>query len=145
MTRTEIVPAAAADLEAVRALLESANLPVADLGSRDQHFLVARDGEAVVGCVALEQYGTVALLRSLAVAPARRGAGLGRALFDAIVIEARRRGIEEAYLLTTTIEPFAARRGFVRVDRASVAPAVRASAEFRTCCPASAVCMARRL
>jgi amino-acid N-acetyltransferase len=141
----EIALATDADVPAVRALLSGLELPVEDLGAPNQRFLVARKGGAVVGCVAVEQYGTAALLRSFAVRPAQQGSGVGRALFEALLAEARRRGVEDAYLLTTTIESFAARRGFARVDRGAVPAAVRASAEFRTCCPATAVCMGRRL
>jgi protein-tyrosine-phosphatase/N-acetylglutamate synthase-like GNAT family acetyltransferase len=136
-----IGPAVPADLEAVRALAGASALPVADLGAPNQVFLVARDGGAVVGCVGLELYGDAALLRSLAVEPARRGTGLGAALHEAAIRAARARGVARLWLLTTTAERFFARRGFVRVDRVSVPAAVAASPEFAALCPASAACM----
>ncbi len=141
MTAAAVGPAAPADLPAVRALAGAAALPVDDLGAPHQVFLVAREAGAVVGCVGLELYGDAALLRSLAVEPARRGTGLGAALHEAAVREARARGVARLWLLTTTAERFFARRGFARVDRASVPAAVAASPEFAALCPASAACM----
>lgn len=138
-------PAAPEDLGAIRALLERLHLPAADVGAANQSFLVARLGDEVVGCVALEEYGDDALLRSLAVAPRLQGTGVGKALHALIGAEAERRAVRAVYLLTTTAEQFFARAGFTRIDRASVPAALGASAEFRSLCPASAVCMVKLL
>jgi amino-acid N-acetyltransferase len=134
-----------ADLRGVRALLASVHLPADDVDFGRQDFCVAALGDEVIGCVALERYGDAALLRSLAVTPAHRGTGLGEALRDSAVEDARRSGIRALYLLTTTAEAFFARAGFTTVDRAVVPPAVAGSPEFRSLCPASAVCMVKRL
>jgi amino-acid N-acetyltransferase len=115
------------------------------VGAPNQRFLVARDGGALLGCVGLELYGEAALLRSLAVAERSRGVGLGAALADAALEDARRRGVRSLYLLTTTAEGFFARRGFERIARDEVPEAVRGSAEFGALCPASAACMARHI
>jgi N-acetylglutamate synthase-like GNAT family acetyltransferase len=129
------------DLGEVRRLLEVAGLPVADVGRSGQEFLVARSGGRLVGCVGAELHGPAALLRSLAVDPARRGEGVGEALLRAVVDLARRRGARDLFALTTTIEPLLARRGFVRVERGEVPADVRRSAEFTTLCPGSSACM----
>ncbi len=136
-----LTPAGPGDLGAVRRLLESSGLPVADVGRPGQEFLVARSGGGLVGCVGVELHGDAALLRSLAVATARRGEGLGDRLLRAIVGHARGRGARDLYALTTTIEPLLARRGFTRIDRSEAPPAVRESAEFATLCPGSSACM----
>jgi uncharacterized membrane protein YbaN (DUF454 family)/N-acetylglutamate synthase-like GNAT family acetyltransferase len=137
--------ATAADLPAIRALLVALGLPTADIGAEGQLFLVARAEGKLVGCVALEPHGEDVLLRSLAVTPERQGSGIGRELHVRAIARARERGFGTVFLLTTTAERFFAREGYGRIDRSAVPAAVRASAEFTALCPATAVCMARRL
>ncbi len=138
-------PAAAAELGPIRALLERVHLPAQDVGSPNQTFLVARSGGELVGCIALERYGDDVLLRSLAVVPRLQGAGVGKALYRRALADAERSGTRALYLLTTTAERFFTRAGFRRIDRSSAPAAIAASLEFRTLCPASAVCMQRVL
>jgi arsenate reductase len=138
-------PATPDDLPAVKALLGSVQLPGEDVGGPHQTFLLARSGATLVGAVGLERRGEDALLRSLAVAPALQGAGIGSALYRLALAEAERQRTRALYLLTTTAEGFFARAGFRRIDRSQVPAEVAASAEFRTLCPASAVCMERVL
>jgi len=133
------------DLPGIRSLLDGARLPSQDVGAPNQRFLVVRDADDLVGCVGLEDYGSVALLRSLAVAPAWQGRGLGKALHEAALGVARERGIAEVFLLTTTAEAFFAHAGYSRADRATAPAPIQSSPEFRALCPASAVCMSRRL
>ncbi len=140
-----IAAASDEDLPAIRALLEAAGLPSSDVGRGKQVFLVARAGGALAGAVGLERHGDAALLRSLVVAPEHRGAGLGGALAARIIAEARRRGLREAFLLTGTAERYCQRLGFERVARAALPPAVGASEQARSLCPASAVAMRMRL
>lgn len=145
MPDVRIDPARPGDVEPIRALLASVQLPAADVGAGNQRFVIARDGGDVVGCAGLERYGRAALLRSLAVTPARQGEGIGQALYERILEEARAVGAEELYLLTTTAERLFARLGFERVAREAVPADVRASAEFASLCPATAVCMRRTI
>lgn len=135
------------DLGALRALLESAGLPAADLTTAHlETFRVAEDGEGrLVGAVGLELAGTAALLRSLVVAPERRGSGLGHELVDAALELARERGVTEVWLLTTTADRFFDGLGWRRVERASAPAGIRATAEFASLCPASSVCRVRSL
>jgi len=88
----QIEPAAARDLESLCALLAAVDLPVEGLSDHLSTALVARDGDDVVGCVALEVYGDMALLRSLAVVPSRQGTGLGRLLTQAALASGDARG-----------------------------------------------------
>ncbi len=138
-------PATAADLGAVRDLLRDAGLPFSDLEEGRQELIVARQGARRVGSVGVEVHGRDGLLRSLAVAPDLRGNGLGGSLHWRALALAAARGVRTLYLLTTTAERFFAARGFDRVSREAVPDALRATAEFASLCPASAVCMRREL
>lgn len=137
-----IRPATASDGPAVRALLERHGLPLDGVPDDLAGFVVA-DGEAGVlaGVAGLERYGDAALLRSVAVDAA--GQGTGAALLARVLADAEAAGVRTVILLTTTAEAYFPRFGFARVDRAAVPDAVRASAEFRGACPASAAVMMR--
>jgi amino-acid N-acetyltransferase len=138
-----IEPALPADETGIRQLLQQADLPHEDFTAHLLHFLVARQGGTIIGAIGFELHGRDALLRSLVVAPDWRGDGLGGALLRRIEEEAQRQGVQHFYLLTTTTEKFFARHWFQRVARESVPPAIAATPEFQSLCPASAVCMAR--
>jgi len=142
---TTLAAAGPDDVPAIAALLRAAALPHEDFAAHLAHFLVARRGGRVVGAVGFERHGRSALLRSLVVAPARRGAGLGGRLVRRLATAARRGGIRRFYLLTTTAERFFSKRGFRRIARARVPAAIAATREFHSLCPASAVCMTRAL
>ncbi|HXW09064.1 MAG TPA: arsenic resistance N-acetyltransferase ArsN2 [Steroidobacteraceae bacterium] len=135
-----------ADFAAIRALLEREGLPNVDLGTGPgAGFWVLRDSGRVIGAIGLETYGRSGLLRSLVVAPEARGTGLGRQLVEAVEDAARSRGLGRLVLLTETAERFFAGRGYTVIDRATAPDEVRASAEFRSLCPASAICMSKTL
>jgi amino-acid N-acetyltransferase len=135
-----IASARVEDLPAIEGLLAEAGLPM-DVALHLANFLVARHQGNIVGCVGMEVRGSDALFRSLAVDPAYRGSGLGRRLYDALTERARGRGLERAYLLTTTIVPLAESWGFKRIGRAEVPPAIQETSQFRGVCCSSAVAM----
>lgn len=87
--------------------------------------------------------GDDALLRSVAVDPAWRGHGVGRALVTRLIADAEGRGTRALYLLTMSAEGYFPKFGFHEVTRDAVPPAVRETAEFRGACPASATVMRR--
>jgi N-acetylglutamate synthase-like GNAT family acetyltransferase/SAM-dependent methyltransferase len=135
-----VMPAQEADIPAIQELLAEAELP-ADVEAHLGNFLVARHQGKAVGCVGMEVRGSDALFRSLAVAPAYRGLGLGRRLYEALEEMAKGRGVERAYLLTNTIASMAETWGFRRLDRAQVPQVIQETSEFRGGCCASAVPM----
>jgi amino-acid N-acetyltransferase len=137
--------ASAADYDQIVGLLRAADLPIAGLQLSLPDFLVAEESGDVVGAIGLEVYGDAALLRSAVVNPGRRGNGVGSDLVSELLAHAGRRGVREVYLLTTTAEDYFPRFGFTHVSREAVAPAVRASEEFRGACPDSAVAMRKIL
>jgi len=129
------------DFASVLSLLARVGLPQEGLVEVLSTTIVARQASQVIGCAALEVYGTVALLRSVAVDSVHRSHGLGRQLVEAQLEEAHRRGIQEVYLLTETASDYFPRFGFRPIERSAVAPALHASVEWTTACPASAQAM----
>jgi N-acetylglutamate synthase-like GNAT family acetyltransferase len=133
------------DLPAIRGLLIEAGLPVEDLATCPVQFRVARTGGALAGAIGLEPYGDTGLLRSLVVAPAVRGTGVGKALVAALEGEARRSGVSRLVLLTETAAAFFEHIGYSVAERKKVGGMVSQSAQFLTCCPTSATCMTKTL
>ena len=133
------------DMDEIRRLLERNGLPTADLDRSQPFFLVAREGETLLGAAGLEVYGATGLLRSIVVADSQRGKGLGRGLVDSIEKAARKKGLQELVLLTETARDFFATLGYADIARDRAPAAVRESAEFRSLCPQSASCMSKRL
>jgi len=133
------------DTAAVEALLREAHLPLEGAAEALSLGVVARDGREVVAAAAVERYGDAGLLRSVVVAPARRGTGLGRGIVAAAEDLARADGVHDLYLLTETAIDWFPRLGYEIVDRPEATAAVGKSVEFTTVCKDSGVPMRRRL
>jgi amino-acid N-acetyltransferase len=133
------------DLPQIHALLEQLRLPLAGVDEHVSTMLVARDAERIIGTAALEMYADGALLRSVAVEPRQQGKRLGHQLTDAALQLAATRGAHAVFLLTTTAERFFPRFGFEPITRDQVPASVRASVEFQSACPASAIVMRKQL
>ena len=129
--------AAAADYPRITRLLAEADLPLAGLNGHENFLVLCREG-AVVGCAAIERFGMFCLLRSVALAPDERRHGLGRRLVEEALQQARRDGLAEVVLFTTTAAPFFERLGFRAIRREEVPAPVQASVEFQSACPATA-------
>jgi len=145
MTTITIVPARLSDYDVVAALLEREHLPLDGLQQHFENAIVARAGNRIVGCAALEVYEGGALLRSVAVDAEYRGSGIGTQLTHAAIQLAARRLIPAVYLLTTTADRFFRKFDFEIVDRADVPRSVTASEEFAHACPSTAIVMRRFL
>lgn len=141
----EIRPARPADLSAVQALLRQAELPWEDVAPHLGAFLVGIQGAEIVASAGFEQCGPEALVRSVVLAPELRAQSLGAGLCDTLLGEMRRRGVRDAYLLTTTAPRFFERLGFTRIARESAPDAIRGTREFAELCPASAALLHRAL
>jgi len=136
----------AADLAAVQQLLAAAGLPTEDLTSAPGlHFWSVEADSRVVAAIGLERFGMGGLLRSLAVDPAHQRRGLGFDLVAHLESDARTVGVDQLVLLTQTAEPFFRRLGYSVIDRLFVPDELKHSEEFRSLCPASAVCMTKSL
>jgi len=126
-------------------LLARSGLPTGDLSTARPEFVVAAHGGQIIGIGALEHFGSAALVRSVAVEAQSRGSGVGRLIVEELERRARTARIDELILLTLTARDFFERLGYSAKERSDVPPAVRESAEFRSLCPATAVCMAKTL
>ena len=140
----EIRPARGGDLDAARAALGDAGLPVEDLSAEHLVF-VAEAGGRFVGAIGLESFGELGLLRSLVVLAEARANGAGRRLVTALEGYACEQGMEALWLLTIDADRYFERLGD-RVMERSVAPAaIRTTAEFSGLCPGDAVLMSKVL
>jgi amino-acid N-acetyltransferase len=135
--------AAPADLAAVERLLTEAELPVDGVRDLLTTFVVAQAGDDVVGVAGLEVCCDNALLRSVAVDPAWRSHGVGRALVTRVIADAEARGVRALYLLTMTAEHYFPSFGFRRIARDEVPEDVRATSQFCGGCCSSAAVMCR--
>ena len=138
-------PATLADLRDVERLSMGARLPVDGVAGSLPTFVVAEYNGKLVGVAGLELCGKDALLRSVVVAPEWRSRGLGRELVNQVIAEGEARRLRALYLLTTTADEYFPAFGFERTTRDGVPDGVRATAEFRTGCPASATVMRKTL
>jgi amino-acid N-acetyltransferase len=130
----------------VEALLTEAQLPVSDLSSSlSRNLLGVRESGRLVGVVGIEVYGDVGMLRSLAVASARRNAGLGVSLVSNAEAWAAEQGVKALYLLTTTAAEFFASLGYEAIPRSEAPAAIAATAQFLDLCPASSTFMRKVL
>lgn len=143
MKDVKICLATANDEGNIRNLLTAAQLPHEDIREHVRNFLVAWHNDIIVGAVGLEIYGKIGLLRSLVVAPAHQGKGIGKMLYDGMIAYARLRGVKEMYLLTTTADKFFRKQGFVPVERERLPVEIKNTNEFLHLCPDSAICMGK--
>jgi N-acetylglutamate synthase-like GNAT family acetyltransferase len=134
------------DTAELAAALTAAKLPSDDVSEDGRRFWRAVDETGrVVGYGGIEGGGADVLLRSVVILPARRGAGLGRALIDALLREAKGAGSRRVWLLTTGAADFFDHLGFERQDRAKAPSVVTQSRQFTALCPASAAVLVRAL
>jgi amino-acid N-acetyltransferase len=116
-----------ASLTDITALLELINAYAAkgimlprtefEMAENIRDFLVAFDGGRLVGCGALHFYtATSGEVRSLAVDPAVKTKGIGRALVEALEEEARAQELHSLFAFTY-VPGFFGKLGFEEVDR----------------------------
>jgi amino-acid N-acetyltransferase len=133
--------AAEADVPIIEALLIANKLPTEGISDHWKTFVVARDGDVIVGCGGAEAHEFAALIRSVVVAESHRSRGIGRRIVRQLLDRLASRGLREFYLLTTTAQAYFAKRGFKPIDRDEIHPQLLASAELTGACPDDAVCM----
>ena len=133
-------------VDSSKKLLEKCKLPFLDLKSSYlDDFLGCGSSDNLHGIVGIERFGSVALLRSLAVDESARGLGCAKALVLEIEKYAKVNEVSNLYLLTTTAEKFFIKIGYIPIERSLAPEAIRDTKEFSGLCPSSAVLMMKRL
>lgn len=133
------------DLPLIQALLIENQLPYLDVGHHLDHFILAKESGNVIGCVGLEICGEYALLRSLAVSLAFRSEGIAGNLLSSMEVYAIQHNVSYLYLLTITAENYFSRRNFFKIEKAEAPESIRHTKEFLGLCPASAICMYKKI
>lgn len=143
----QLRPATADDFSAIVRLLESVSLHASDLNpAQTAAFLLLCDADAVLACGAVERFGErTGLVRSVAVQPTHRGQGLATRIMRSLEKHAQHRGIVRLFLLTQSAAGFFARLNYERCERSLAPEAMRASPQFASLCPSTAVCMCKEL
>jgi glycerol-1-phosphatase len=136
------------DAADVATLLGATGLDAADADTRLTTTLVAQEigprqgARAIVGTAALEIYGPLAHLRSVAVDESRRGSRLGSALVAGAVRMARSARCEAVYVVTETAAPFFGSLGFEEIGTVQDLPAqVRTTPLVRDQCATTAAAL----
>ena len=130
----------------VKHLLQKCGLPVSDITPKHlEHFFGFGDNSGLLGVVGLEVFGTVALLRSLAVSSKHRKNGIGRHLVAHAEQYAHAQGVQIIYLLTTTADQFFSKLGYSPAPRSQAPFAIQETAEFSNLCLSSSIFMVKRL
>lgn len=133
-------------LAEIKQLVSACGLPTVDISpSRSQLFFGDHSNGKLAGVIGLEIYGTVALLRSLAVAPAQRKNGLGRSLVRFAEAYTAKHGVESLYLLTTTAGDFFSKLGYSTASREAAPPPIKTTPQFSGLCPGSSAFMSKHL
>jgi amino-acid N-acetyltransferase len=122
--RVTIRPARTDDVPGIRAVVEPlvgrgvlvAKHAVAYYEGLQQFVVAADAADHVVGCGALHVlWDDLAEVRTLAVAPAYLGRGVGGMLLTELLAQARQRRVNRVFCLTFEV-PFFTRHGFVPID-----------------------------
>lgn len=132
-------------LEEITQLLAECGLPFTDIPAATPLFFGIRETGTLVAAVGLELYPPSSLLRSLCVRTAFRHRGYARKLVAFAEAEAAARGIQKLYLLTETAAEFFIQLGYAATPRETAPPAIRATSQFTSLCPASSALLAKSI
>jgi amino-acid N-acetyltransferase len=128
----------------IKELLIENNLPVSDLNDRITFFVEKNDNE-IIAAGGIEDAGTDAIIRSIAVAENYKGKGYGAQITRQLLNYAKTKNKKDIYLLTTTADNYFPRFGFKEVKRQDLPAALKSSSQYKDVCPSSAVIMKLKL
>ena len=131
MSVIQIRPARTGDVKAIRQIIDQYSLQRKLLSKETvtlyedvQEFVVAVEGENVVGCGALHVlWEDLAEVRTVAVVEKLRGQGVGHQILENIMDRAKKVGVKRLFCLTFETD-FFGRHGFTEIHGAPVDPDV---------------------
>ena len=126
-----IIPAAGNDIPFITALLLDAELPPDDLETWIDNFLLLSVEGKTVGCIGLEIWGKVGLLRSFVISEEYRSKGLGIKLYNRLMDLAKEMKLTTVLLLVKGASIFFQKNGFKFIDRNEVPESVKKSIQFK--------------
>ena len=119
------------DIPAITMLLKETNLPPDDLERWIDNFLVLTIDGKIEGCIGLEQWEAVGLLRSFVVSENYRSRGLGIRLYTKLIALAKDMNLSSIILLAMAASDFFEKNGFKFINRNETPKSVNNSVQFR--------------
>lgn len=124
--------------------LVRAGLPAEDIDEPGKLFWRFETSDnTLVGFGGLEPYPPHALLRSVVILPPMRRRGFGRAIVEALEVEAIVLKCRTVWLATTTADAFFAGLGYAVCDRDDVPQDILETRQLATLCPDTATVMTK--
>ncbi len=133
------------DLDFIKNVLKSNELPYEDLETSKVELFLTYENSDFVGVIGLEIFANTGLLRSMAVNEKFRNKGYGKKICQKLLNYSKDIGISELYLLTCTAKVFFEKMGFEVISRENVPESIKSTNEFSGLCPCSAICLRRIL
>lgn len=133
------------EINEVKELLLSSNLPTSDLNNAPIHFFGMKKNNKLIVTGALEVYGNNAVLRSVAVSNNFQNNGYGKQIVRYLEEVALEMKISHLFLLTTSAENFFKKLKYLPIQRHSCPPKILSSSQFTDICPQSSVCLFKNL
>ena len=126
-----ILKATKDDIPAITMLLKETNLPPDDLERWIDNFLVLTIEGKIEGCIGLEQWDSVGLLRSFVVSENYRSRGLGIRLYTKLIVLAKEMNLSSILLLVKGASDFFENNGFKFISRKDAPESVNNSVQFK--------------
>ena len=128
---SNILKATEDDIPAIATLLIESNLPPDDLERWIDNFLVLIIDGKIEGCIGLEQWDVVGLLRSFVVSENYRSRGLGIRLYTKLIALAKDMNLSSIILLAMGASDFFEKNGFKFIKRNETPESVNNSVQFK--------------
>ena len=125
-----IISATGKDIPFITALLLDADLPPDELERWIDNFILLSVEGKTVGCIGLETWGKVGLLRSFVISEDYRSNGLGIKLYNRLIALAKEKKLSSILLLAKGASIFFEKNGFKIIDRNEAPESVKESIQF---------------
>ena len=141
MTTFNIQQFTGADFTPIIQLLKENNLPWSDIELGKQFFFIAKRENQIVGCIGIEVYESLGMLRSFSITESYKNNSLGKMLYNKLIEYCLDNELQKLYILTTTADKYFEKLGWKMIRRDVVPLIIQNSNEFSSICPSSAACM----